>query len=280
MPEQVSVQNLKSAPPSPLLVAPRDAAVVNGAAVTFVWEGVETADTYLLQVASDTRFDDVVLEEEAGQKTALTVADYFPTDERTYFWRVLAKNDAGWCPGQRVESFVSATQEEADHYMAVPSEELGPVTELVRAASADVSAELGMSGADRYEKEVETGVAEEGIPSAQILGVAVSILVTIAVLAAVLFSLTGLAGQQAREIAVTPDQYTDLRQAEIEAARALDQYDVLDEEEGVYRIPIDRAMDLMANEAYQEGKRPVSDAAPLPAERASGSDAASDTANE
>ncbi len=277
MPEQVSVQRFKSAPPSPILVAPHDATVVNGAAVMFVWEGVETADRYLLQVASDTRFDEIVLEEDAGQKTALTVADFFPTDDRTYFWRVLAENEAGWCPGQRVESFVSATQEEADHYMTVPDEELGPVTELVRAASADVRAELGAG--DRYEKEVETGVAEEGIPSAQILGVAVSILVTIAVLAAVLFSLTGLAGQQAREAALTPEQYTDLRQAEIEAARALDQYDVLDEEEGVYRIPIDRAMSLMANEAYQEGQRPISDAAPLPAEQ-SAADAASDTDNE
>jgi hypothetical protein len=256
MPEQVSAPQTKREPSSPVPLSPRDATVVNGNEVTFAWESVSNADEYVIQVASDAKFSDVVMEENVGGQTAVTVADFFPTDERTYFWRVFGVNDSGYSPGERVESFVSATQDEADVHLPTTGEDLGPVTELVRAAGADARAELTMSrDEDTFEREVETGVAEEGIPSAQIAAIAVSILVTMLVLASVVFSLVSGTSQEAREAAISADDYTELQETETEAARQLNQYDVVSEEEGVYRIPIERAMDLMADEAYQEQQR-------------------------
>lgn len=260
--EATSVQ----APGSPTLVSPREAAVVGGEEVTFVWRPVDTADEYYIEVASDAKFSNRVLEENVGDKTAVTVGDIFDTDERTYFWRVLAKNEAGWSPGEHVESFVSTTQEEADRHAAIApntTENLGPATELVRAASADVVAELGADDREqRFEREKEIGVADEGIPSGQIMAIAVSIMVSVAIAVIVLFQWTSVRSQTLRQEAV-PSSYNELEATEIEAARQLESYDVVDEEAGVYRIPIDRAMDIMANEAYTGSERLYSPDSPL-----------------
>jgi hypothetical protein len=254
----------RTAPPSPTLSAPRDAAVVNGDEVTFVWRPVDTADAYYVQVANDAKFTDVVFEQEVGDKTALTVAGLFPTNERTFFWRVLAGNEAGWSRGERVQSFVSATPDEvAEQFVAPDSkEQLGPVTELVRSTSSEVSARI-TSSEDRFEKERDMGVAYEGIPVGQILAISGSILVVIAVISIFLFYWTSIRGQAMRDASVNPSGYTELQETEIEAARELNQYDVIDEQDGVYRIPIDRAMDIMANEAYQQQAGDISPAAPM-----------------
>ncbi len=56
--------------------------------------------------------------------------------------------------------------------------------------------------------------------------------------------------QQAQEAAAADLNYPELRQAELTAARQLNQYEVIDAAQGRYRIPIDRAIDLMVREAY------------------------------
>jgi len=45
----------------------------------------------------------------------------------------------------------------------------------------------------------------------------------------------------------------ELRQAEANAARKLTQYGQINQEEGVYRVPIDRAIDLIMEEEWKEG---------------------------
>lgn len=251
-------------PPSPALVSPREAAVVDGHAVTFEWRPVEQADRYRLQVAPDTTFETLVVDEDVDAASSLTVADVFPTDERTFFWRVLAGNDAGWSHGERVESFVSATADAAEHAVAVPDEEedLGPVTELVRSVSDTVSTKM-MPPPDRFEREKAQGVAYEGVPAGQILAISMTILMAVGAAVVILFMWTSTMSQNIRDTSLDESQYTDLREVNAQAAQKLSQYDVVDAEQGIYRIPIEQAMDLMANQAYQEGDRTYSPEAPF-----------------
>jgi hypothetical protein len=57
--------------------------------------------------------------------------------------------------------------------------------------------------------------------------------------------------QETRSQADSAQNYELLQQAEMEAQQELEQYKVVDEEEGIYQIPIGRAMDVIAGEEYQ-----------------------------
>lgn len=258
-------------PPSPQPVAPHGAAIVDGRAVTFEWEPVEEASAYRLEVASDTAFESVVFDEEfPADQTAVTVADFFPTDDQTFFWRVLAKNDEGWSRGERIESFVSSTREGAAQGIRTPDEEeaLGPPGGLAQSATESVADEVTgreeeQPQEDRLQQERERGVAYEGVPSAQILGISIAILFAVAIIVILLFQWTSLTAMTIRETAIDPDDYVLLRQTELDASQKLSQYEAVDEEEGTYRIPIDQAMDLIVNEAYQQEGRTYSSEAPF-----------------
>jgi hypothetical protein len=257
-----------TAPPAtPRPVAPREAAIVNARNVTFEWRPIDAATTYRLEVARDASFGTIVFEEEVpADTTALTVTDFFPTDEQTYFWRVLAKNEDSWSRGERIESFVSATPDEAArHQKNRPDEDeaYGPATMLVRSASKMVSDQLSSQGDDRLEKEREMGVAYEGIPTGQILAVAVSILFAVGIIVIILFQWTNITEAAVRQASSGQSMRADLRETELQANQKLTGYEVVDEDAGVYRIPIDQAMDLMVNEAYQQGNRAYSSEAPF-----------------
>lgn len=243
-------------PPSPELIAPREAEVVNGREVTFAWGDVDGADAHRLQIAATATFDDVLFEETLdAETTAVTVADLLPTDEQTFFWRVLTRIDETWSRGERVESLVATTPATAEaHGASASDEDMGPVTELVRAAKRDLSEKLLDTGPGRLEKEKEMGVAHEGIAAGQIAAIAVAILLVVGIAAVIVFVRVGLTAQSTQDAAVDPGNYTELQQTEIDAARQLERYDVVSEEDSVYRIPIDRAMDIIANEAYQESQ--------------------------
>jgi len=239
-------------PSSPVLKTPREAAVVNGEEVTFAWRPVEEASSYVLQVGRTATFDDLVFEEDLGDKTAVTIADLFPTDNQTFFWRVIARNESGNSGGGSVESFIATTPDTADQHRAGPqvAEDMGPVTELVRAAGEDISAQM-MESESRFEKEKEQGVAYEGIAAGQIMAITLSILIVVGVAVVTVFALTGQQTNIAQDQAADPSGSTELQEEEIEAARQLERYDVVNESEGVYRIPIDRAMDIIATEEYE-----------------------------
>ena len=250
---------------SPRPVSPREAAIVDGREVTFEWRPVDEATAYRLEVASDASFSTVVFDEQVpAGTTALTVADFFPIDEQTYFWRVLTKGEDNWSRGERIESFVSATPEEAAQHIRTPDEDegYGPVTELVRSASRMVSEQLSDED-DRFEKEREVGVAYEGIPSGQILAVAVSILFAVGIIVIILFQWTNITEAAVRQASAGQSAYEDLRETQLQANQKLTGYEALDDDAGTYRIPIDRAMDLMVNEEYQQETRPYSSEAPF-----------------
>lgn len=232
--------------PSPSLVAPREASVVNGNEVTFVWEEVENADAYRLQVASTTRFETLHLDEEVGQETAVTVGNHFPTDGQTLFWRVLVETDDGWSQGTGVESFIAGEEDELAH---AAEEGTGPVTELARAKRRDEVPRSVFELEDRFEREKERGVAYEGVAARQIMGISAAIIAVILVAVAIIFGWFGQVRQETQAEAALNRNYEEIRQVEVQQAEQLQQYGV--GEEG-YQIPIDRAMDLVVTEEYQQ----------------------------
>lgn len=243
---------------SPTLRAPREADVVDGSDVRFEWEPVEGADSYILQVAESARFDTIVLEEKVEAHTAVGVADFFPTDEQTFFWRVLSVADDTISESGRVESFVAADTDAAEAYGGLPEkeEDLGPAFELVRSSKEEVPAHI-VNPDSRFEREKEVGVAEEGIAAGQIAGIAISIMVVIAVAVVVLFAWTNVERQEARSSAVG-SQGSVGEEVNAQGRRQISEYGVVDEESATYRVPIERAIDLVVEDynAEEAGEDP------------------------
>lgn len=239
----------KETPSPPTLVAPCDAVSVDGSELTFVWEPVDEAETYRLQVARTARFEDPILDEDIGAQTAVTVGNQFPTDGETFFWRVLAGSEGEWSEGGQVESFLATTEEEAEQKVA-----RGDGSDSIDLARAGGRAETAedFDFVQKLEEEKERGVAYEGVAAGPILGISVSIGVVIMVAVGVLFGWFEQVSNSAQSAATETQQYEEVRQAEIEATEKLQQYGVVNEEEGTYRIPIDRAMDLIATEEYEQ----------------------------
>lgn len=246
----MAASDAHSDPPAPPeLVAPQGATVVDGEKVTLAWEPSREADRYRLQIANTARFDERVVDAEVGNETAVTVGNQLPTDGQTFFWRVVAGSSDGWGEPSRVESFVAGTEEEAEQdLLAEPV--AGPATGLARAAKREVTRRV-FGFEEQFEEEKERGVAYEGVAASQIIAIAVSILVVILVAVVVLFGWYGQVSQETRATASDTQNYQLLEQTRTEQEAAISQYGVVDEEAGVYRIPIEEAMDLMATEEAQ-----------------------------
>jgi len=248
-------------PAPPEIVAPTDAIAVNGQKVTFAWEPSREADRYRLQIAETATFDELVLDEEVGNETAVTVGNQLPTDGQTFFWRVVAGSYAGWGEPSSIESFTASTEEEAEQDLLAPSD-AGPVTKLARAAKREVTRRV-FEFEDRFEEEKERGVAYEGIAASQIMAIALSILVVILIAVVVIFGWYGQVAQETRADATSTENYELLQETRTQQEEVLTQYGVVDEEEGVYRIPIDRAMDVVATEEYQRSQAENGEVEPI-----------------
>jgi hypothetical protein len=220
---------------------------------------VEGALRYQLEVATEQNFEDLVVDRVVENDSSLTLVDTFPTDGTIYYWRVLAGDDAGWSNGDHVESFVSATAEQAAEQLAQPNERLGPYPELIRGASVEAAAEVtGEEGL--YEREAELGVEHEGVEAGQILGITLAIAASIVMIVIVLFQWTRIVEMETRAAATGLSGYPELHRIELEARQQLREYGVVDSDAGVYRIPVDRAMELLIQESRQSG-----DSAAVPA---------------
>ncbi|MFB6247532.1 MAG: fibronectin type III domain-containing protein [Salinibacter sp.] len=250
----------RSDPPAPPeLVAPQGATVVNGEKVTLAWKPSREADRYRLQVAKTARFDELVVDEDVGNETAVTVGNQFPTDGQTFFWRVTAGSYAEWGEPSRVESFVAATEEDAEQDL-LSEPVAGPATGLARAAKREVTRRV-FGFEDQLEEEKERGVAYEGVAASQIIAIAVSILVVILVAVVVLFGWYGQVSQETRASVTDTENYQLLKQTQTKQEAAISRYGIVNEKKGVYRIPIEQSMDVVANGEYQrtqsgEGQRP------------------------
>jgi hypothetical protein len=248
VPMSDSAADRDSVPAPPSLVAPRDASVANGAEVTFVWEPVDAAVSYRLQVAPTARFDELLLDKDVGTETAVRVGNTFSTDGDTLFWRVRAVSESGWSDGGAIESFVAATPEKAAQAVAHEADEQ-PVTGLARAERREQPRQV-FTLDDQFEEEKERGVAYEGVAASQIMAVAGAILVVILVAVVIIFGWYEQVSQEARATVAGEEMYTRVQEVDREAAQQLQEYGVVDEENDVYHIPIDQAMDRVLTERY------------------------------
>ncbi len=241
--------------PSPKLIVPVDRQAAEPGPVTFRWEPVDGATGYELEVARDPQFEDILVQEELDAVTSHTVTGVFEDIENIgLYWRVRSMGEDGpgsyGTPGQ----FIIATPEALEAMAAVASrpdaeEEYGPVAELFKGAALEVRAEIG--GSEEAQEEAdEQGVEHEGIAASQIFALTMVTIILIAVLVVVLFQVYGTSVANLRsELAATAENPV-LIDTRMQAERLLTQMGPTDEE-GIYRIPIDRAMDLTV-EAYQQ----------------------------
>jgi hypothetical protein len=248
-------QTEEGAPEAPVVVEPKEEALVDGTDVTLRWEAMPGADDYLVEVAEDAAFHEVVVQEQV-EGTALQLPE-LPTDGKLYYWRVITERGADWSHGDRIESFVSVTADQlrtADGDGSAPDreEDYGPAAELFSAAGTEAAAEAA-GGEKRFAEERRMGVAHEGVEAGQIMGFAGVVIVAVVLIVCVLlFWVTSVADatQEARTDAST---YPELQETETRAAQQLSQYQLVSERDSSYRIPIDEAMRLVADEEYESG---------------------------
>ena len=86
---------LALAPPaSPVLISPPDMAILDTAFIAFDWNDVAFATRYIVEIATDVDFANVIIFD-----SSLTVSNYvnaLPLANDEYFWRVTAFNQAGF----------------------------------------------------------------------------------------------------------------------------------------------------------------------------------------
>jgi len=242
------------APEAPVLIEPKEEALVDGTDVTLRWEPIAGAEDYLVEVAADAPFHEVVVQEETTD-TSLTL-DPLPTDGDLYYWRVVTKRGDEWSHGDRIESFVSVTAEQvrdADGDGEAPDrrESYGPAVALFSSAGAEAAAEA-TGDEERLAREREMGVAHEGVEAGQIIGFAGVVVAAIVLIVCVLFFWITSVAQTTREATVDTSVYPELRETETRAAQQLDQYELVSERDSTYRVPIGEAMRIVADEAYDQ----------------------------
>lgn len=249
-----------------MLVAPRREMVVDGQSVTFEWQPVPDARSHRLEVAADSQFDQVLLEVDVTGRDSITLLDSFGTEGDTYYWRIIVEDEDGHIHGEdTVESFVGGTSEEAvQHVDEVTGgeAEFGLVSELFKGAAVEMAAEVTQDDA-YFRKEVELGVAHEGVAAGQILAITGGIVLALVLIIVTLIQYTQVTTQEVRYSTVGMSGYPELREARNAALRKLSEYGTVEDQPGVYRIPIDRAIELIANETYQQQGRTYSAELPL-----------------
>ena len=233
----------------PNLLSPRAETVVDAGSVTFKWAPVEGAPAYRLEVATDSSFEEVLHAEEVRDRTEKTISGLFEADDTLYYWRVRVKTDRGWTPGEKVESFVASDAEMAGQQLHLPQEDekYGPSAALTAASSVEAAADV--TGREAlFEKEREMGVAHEGVEAKQIFVLIGTVVIILAGIIVTLIIVTQLESQGARFMAAGSSGYPELRQSEQQATELLETYGYVEGEEGVYRIPLEEAQELLLNE--------------------------------
>lgn len=104
-------------------------------------------------------------------------------------------------------------------------------------------------GAQWVEGTERPHVEQEGIEAGQILGFVIMIAFLIGLVVVALFQYTDLTAQEVLVEATDQGVYPELDEIRLHATVLLTQYEALAGTEGRYRIPIVRAMELMAQEA-------------------------------
>ena len=91
-------------PHTPLLVYPDNGSANISIDPVLIWESVETADSYTIQLSDDADMDDPLIDESGFENTELAVSLDHETE---YFWRVRAANIAGESDWSEIWSFTT-----------------------------------------------------------------------------------------------------------------------------------------------------------------------------
>ncbi len=121
-------------------------------------------------------------------------------------------------------------------------------------ASAEVATPAREAPASVEEQEGHSaleGVEKEFINVGFVMGIVLGTVVIVAGLVLFGFTMTEVTSRDIRTRVLSETAYPDIREARAAAAGRLNQYAVVDTAAGIYRIPIDRAIDLLVNEQYQ-----------------------------
>ncbi len=92
----------------------------------------------------------------------------------------------------------------------------------------------------------------ESVNSTLILGIVLSTVLVVLVLIVVGFTITGVYSTKMNEQLVTETSYPEIRDVRAAATAELNESGMVDAEAGIYRIPVERAMDLMVEQNYLE----------------------------
>lgn len=90
-----SFKTIVDTPSTPTLVSPVNSATNQPISPLFVWRNDSTADTYQLQISSDTNFTSFILDDSTITDTTETLSITLSNDTK-YFWRVRANNYTGY----------------------------------------------------------------------------------------------------------------------------------------------------------------------------------------
>ncbi len=99
---------------------------------------------------------------------------------------------------------------------------------------------------------VAAGVQPEEMNTAVLVQIVLGVAVVVVVLVVIVFQLMNLTVQTVESELAEGVGRDALAEVELAGAEKLTRYSVLDRQAGVFRIPIERAMTLMADETYRQ----------------------------
>ncbi|NND71818.1 MAG: hypothetical protein HKN43_09575 [Rhodothermales bacterium] len=199
------------------LSKPQNDAIVNGADFTLVWHDTGHAESYRIEVAEDLEFATVILVETVSGAGKLRLQNRLGESGEVLFWRVTAEKN-GKSYSSQIGAFETWSAIHTDEY-----EE-----------GADPSA-------------VAAGVEPEDIEIGPIIRVVGLVIVFLIFAIVALFNWVDIEEESARISAITVDTNPVVREAILEAQKNIQQYGR--NADGSFRIPVEQAMDVMANNA-------------------------------
>ena len=191
-------------PETPAPLSPEEGAEIDDPSVAFEWSGVDDATNYELQLASTADFEDPVFEGRVGDTTTFTYGGLPAQEGVELHWRVRARVDGEWMDYGDVASFAVSDWQPAQPQVAqAQTDDPAPAAEATESNAAPI---------------LMAGVV-------LITGLAIG----------VLYLAPGTSTPASPTSTASPPAPDT---SDVELRR----YEVLDEEAGVYRIPIDSAM--------------------------------------
>lgn len=121
-------------------------------------------------------------------------------------------------------------------------------------AFAHADAGLGARMVQPTATAVAAGVEPEDMDAGLLVRIVVGVALIIVVIVIVVFQVMNLGVQTVESQMADGVGRKTLTEIELSAARKLTRYAVVDAETATYQIPIERAMELMAGETYQQPK--------------------------